>query len=363
MNNKYFTYNGTRIIWDVLYKPIVLVCGHASCFWCCQRSMRMQNVSYCPLCRHPYHHFPAICRTLHFLLKKLYPVSYDRRSIQILEYEKHSTLGYSPDIDNIDPSTEEKKLTETSDRTCNQVSVSDVLCVGCKQLLYRPVVLNCGHVYCESCITIPTEGTLKCQVCVCRHPNGLPKVCRELDNYLEEQFASEYALRKSTIQVNQEQTENRNALNEVSTQNSMLSFPTEENFHEWWTVHGSKFHPWIGCDSCGMSPIIGDRYRCKDCPEKCGYDLCGDCYISGSNLPGRFHQKHTSTHRLELQGPMFNENVMYLLMSGQAELFVSRASTNQSRHANTIPDLPSPSFDEDGASATTEEQFDSQPPI
>lgn len=28
---------------------------------------------------------------------------------------------------------------------CEQVSINDVLCVACKQLLVRPSVLNCGH--------------------------------------------------------------------------------------------------------------------------------------------------------------------------------------------------------------------------
>ena len=28
---------------------------------------------------------------------------------------------------------------------CKQVSIADVLCLECKQLLFRPVVLNCGH--------------------------------------------------------------------------------------------------------------------------------------------------------------------------------------------------------------------------
>lgn len=30
-------------------------------------------------------------------------------------------------------------------RTFESVSSSDVLCLACKQLLYRPAVLNCGH--------------------------------------------------------------------------------------------------------------------------------------------------------------------------------------------------------------------------
>lgn len=48
-----------------------------------------------------------------------------------------------------------------------------------------------------------------------------------------------------------------------------------------------------------MYPIIGDRYRCQDCSEKIGFDLCSDCYNTNSKLPGRFNQQHTAEHRFE----------------------------------------------------------------
>ena len=53
----------------------------------------------------------------------------------------------------------------------------------------------------------------------------------------------------------------------------------------------------IGCDGmgCGLCPIIGRRYRCLDCPERMGFDLCGKCYdhnLQHPNLVGRFNQSH-----------------------------------------------------------------------
>ncbi|KAL8253060.1 hypothetical protein R6Q59_036753 [Mikania micrantha] len=319
---------------DVLYKPIVLVCGHVSCFWCCQHSMHSSSESHCPLCRHPYHHFPAICHTLHFLLKKLYPISYCRKNMRMLEDEKNNGLGFSPDLDSlvtndelrnsvgqssvpsledefsVDLSTEANNLSQNSAQTYKQISVSDVLCSACKQLLFRPAVLNCGHVYCEGCITIPSEGKLKCQVCACRHPSGHPKVCSQFDQFLEEQFPTEYASRRSIIQQNQEQIQNTSSSNEASTQFSKLSVPPEEISLGWWNVHRARCHAGAGCDMCGMYPIIGDRYQCKDCTEISGYDLCVDCYKTGSNVPGRFNQKHKPTHHFELIRPTVNRNVM-----------------------------------------------------
>lgn len=78
-----------------------------------------------------------------------------------------------------------------------------------------------------------------------------------------------------------------------------------------------------------MCPIIGERYRCKDCKEKSGYDLCGDCHKTGSKLPGRFNQKHTPEHQLELVKPAINRDVIYRLLSGQLAV-VSAASRNRS---------------------------------
>ncbi|XP_076894794.1 E3 ubiquitin-protein ligase PRT1-like isoform X1 [Bidens hawaiensis] len=313
---------------DLLYKPVVLVCGHVTCFWCCHRSMDMRGQSHCPLCRHPYRHFPATCQMLDVFIKKLYPISYGRRKKQALDDKQQSSSGFALDeeldhlsiADNLSSFTEENKLNDgNSSGNCKQVTVTDVLCSACKQLLFGPVVLNCGHVYCEACITIPEDGVIKCQTCQCRHPSGFPKVCKELDYVLEEQFSSEYALRKNSTQPSQEQIQNRNMFKEANEEEgSKFPYPPGENFLQWWTVYGSKFHPGVGCDICGMCPIIGDRYHCKDCKEKNSYDLCGDCYTTGAKVvPGRFNQKHTEQHQFELVKAVINHDVIYRLLSGQ----------------------------------------------
>ncbi|KAI3854621.1 hypothetical protein MKX03_005217 [Papaver bracteatum] len=37
-------------------------------------------------------------------------------------------------------------------KACKPVSINDALCITCKQMLFQPVILNCGHAYCESCL-------------------------------------------------------------------------------------------------------------------------------------------------------------------------------------------------------------------
>lgn len=52
-----------------------------------------------------------------------------------------------------------------------------------------------------------------------------------------------------------------------------------------------------------MCPLIGNRYKCTDCTEKIGFDLCEACHNSSSNLPGRFNQQHKPDHKFEVIEP------------------------------------------------------------
>lgn len=63
-----------------------------------------------------------------------------------------------------------------------------------------------------------------------------------------------------------------------------------------------------------MYPIIGKRYKCKDCKEKIGFDLCEECYKSSSNLLGRFNQQHTPDHKLVLDDSHTFHRILLLAM-------------------------------------------------
>ncbi|KAJ4969227.1 hypothetical protein NE237_015928 [Protea cynaroides] len=389
---------------DLLYKPIALACGHISCFWCVHEAMNVWRESHCPICRCPYNYFPSICKMLHFLLLKMYPVAYKRREKQVLEEEK-KTGFFSPQIDDhfsgsqineelnllsypphsstrslkniysggcsvgkVNPCRVEEPLEfnmqcyESSTTTCGnssecsewdtkttkklaggeneqnwtatgkQVSASDVQCAACKQLLFRPVVLNCGHVYCESCIAAVGVELLRCQVCQSIHPKGLPQVCLELDQFLERQFSKEYELRKQAVHSCQNRNASASATQD-GKQGAKSSF-LPKNLFFWWRETGSKVHVAVGCDSCGMYPIIGERYRCKDCVEKIGFDLCGECYNTCSKLPGRFNQQHTPEHKFELIQPGKMQNSMLGVL---AMLFEGGPASVLSSDASPVP--------------------------
>lgn len=355
---------------DLLYKPIVLPCGHISCFWCVHKSMQSVQ-SHCPICRHTYNHFPSICVMLHFLLLKMYPTAYKRMEKQILEEEK-KMQSFSPQLDShscepllakkfdhlgdsaqsstiVDESTSEGGIHENMEHlgsvsgttipaqtSCGtvsiveksspqnklngnrkQIAVTDVLCSACKQLLIHPVVLNCGHVYCETCIIKPTDKQIRCQICQCLNPIRCPKICLELDHFLEEQFSKEYASRRDAILPKRIQLNHERATTgskEAGRKGLMASLlPTGEHLSMW---ADPLCHVGVGCDYCGMFPIIGDRYKCKDCVEAIGFDLCGDCYNIRSKLPGRFNQQHTPEHKLELIKTNIFHGVIRRLVTG-----------------------------------------------
>ncbi|KAF2296441.1 hypothetical protein GH714_038018 [Hevea brasiliensis] len=285
---------------------------------------------------------------LHFLLLKMYPIAYKRREEQILAEEKEMAL-FSPQFDcnacrshanqeyghlrdperasttSLEPNSCSESCSSSKrepNGNCKMVSITDVQCTACKQLLFHPVVLNCGHGYCEACILASVDKGLKCQTCQSLHPTGFLEVCLELDHFVEKQFPKEYALRRDFVQLKQacievekQTTCSRRASKKISL---ISSVPKEEHLLQGANPTELKVHIGVGCDSCGMYPIIGDRYQCKDCVEKIGFDLCGDCYNTRSKRPGRFNQQHTPNHKFERIKSSFH-HVLMRLVSDQFE--------------------------------------------
>ncbi|GLU08716.1 hypothetical protein SLE2022_256120 [Rubroshorea leprosula] len=369
---------------ELLYKPVVLACGHISCFWCIYKAMNFWNESHCPICRHPYNHFPSICQLLHFLLLKLYPIGYERRERQVGEEEKE--VGYfSPQFDHnscepqhieelgilnnthalsdtqlkscskkgdnkpIEPAKslgKDEAMVNETDQECSSlgnnvqhraqklVSFTDLPCAACKKLLFRPIVLNCGHVYCESC-TFVLEGKVpRCQICQSFQPNGLPNVCLILDHFLEEQFPDIYSERKKALLIEGSRQAQKKAT-------SSSGIPKNVHPLSWWLGSGPKVHRGVGCDCCGMYPIIGERYKCKDCLEKVGFDLCEGCYNSPTKVPGRFNQQHKPEHNFEIVQPL---DINYTLSMPNPE----QSDEDGSDYPEYLDDAPqTPTFTDD----------------
>ncbi|WOL09957.1 hypothetical protein Cni_G18711 [Canna indica] len=311
---------------DLLYKPIVLACGHSSCFWCVHKAMHQWRESHCAICRRPYKHFPSICQLLHLLLLKLEPADYKRREMEVLEEEKNAGV-YSPQFVDSDVG----KLHTVNDNgtsTANikdrrpedfehleniikrKVSVDDVMCSLCERMLYQPAVLNCGHVYCQSCLSDLSGEPLQCHVCQSLHPGDFPNVCLNLGHFLEEVFPREYAMRREEVQLKKAQRPTANpSPNSVQAQKATEKIGLRDMYF-CLSEDMSDVHVGVGCDSCGVYPIIGKRYKCKDCTEAIGFDLCEACYNTSSKLPGRFNQQHTPDHKFELDDSQLLRNIL-----------------------------------------------------
>ncbi|KAL7124233.1 hypothetical protein ABFS83_14G034800 [Erythranthe nasuta] len=310
---------------EIMYKPVVLACGHVSCFGCVFHAMDDYQESHCPVCRHPYNHFPGVCELLHLLLLKSYPLAYKRRQRQVAEEEeKYGYISPQFDSDLVNSQVSEvlddqdtcggdhslvqdssKRPSPCEDKPSAINKEANLQCAVCKQLICRPVVLNCGHVYCETCICPRQSSICECSTCGSAHPNGVPNVCLVLDQFLENRFPEEYSARKLSL-PKVSRASPSGSTPEKPEQAAKCSSLPRNAYSPWFSENYPNFHPMVGCDYCGMSPIIGMRYRCKDCVEEIGFDLCERCYSTPSKLPGRFNQRHTQEHQFEkLQPPGF----------------------------------------------------------
>lgn len=181
---------------------------------------------------------------------------------------------------------------EAEDETSTSLSVSAeaFCCSACHKFLYRPVVLNCGDVFCESCLKTSDSSTFSCPSCGNGDPRGQIHVCLELHHYLEGTFPTNYLQRRKEIEQKAEQSDDR-----ITDHSKTSDVEDEMEVDE---TECRFVHIGTGCDGCGMFPIVGHRYNCKDCCEQTGYDLCGSCYRSGGSglICGRFNQQHKPDH-------------------------------------------------------------------
>lgn len=302
---------------ELLYKPVVTACGHMFCFWCGYYGMNGFRASSCPLCRRSFMYFPRICGLLHFMLMKAFPDEYARRACEARCHEEEHKrfspelaphelsalrhfkqgVGATTTIVNslVSTSNDHSMLSSpesNSNPQCGQqaedssrhenLTKDDLCCALCHSLLYRPVVLNCGDVFCEPCLKMH-NFKVHCPTCKAPHPPGSVLVCLQLDQFVQIAFPAEYA--------------NRRLQHPAESSTPFADFCETVD-----TETEAYLHIGVGCDGCGMLPIIGDRYKCDDCEEAIGFDVCGSCYKSGS-LTGRFNQKHQPTHRMRQVTP------------------------------------------------------------
>ncbi|KAI8108508.1 hypothetical protein M9434_006533 [Picochlorum sp. BPE23] len=326
---------------ELLYKPVANVCGHLFCFWCAHKAMSPFSVSKCPLCRAQYGHFPAIANKLHCFLKASFPEQYASRASEVVTEEEESDVA--------SPETTVPLVLHSSP---GKPSWKDFTCDYCSKVVFMPIILNCGHMVCS---TPECRGTLDdgCPCCHA-HPTGKQSaVCAHVWDLMKCSFREECESRAR--EVSEVSGIDPESLMIASPRTAMLCksrqedtdihdmYPSDLNdmldrtfggadtsttegvermatrFLTSWLDKSDYPHFGVGCDACGQYPILGKRYKCTDCPESVGFDICGTCYDRGvGDVLGRFNQRHTPDHHLELVPPSITK--LHVLKAMHPEL-------------------------------------------
>lgn len=230
--------------------------------------------------------------------------------------------------------------------TPGHLAESDFLCDGCGKLLYQPAILNCGHVVCQpTCLPGINCPCPECSSPILRRP----EVCKQLAQLLESAFPEASAKREQEVAehlVRLQDSEPPAEPMSLGADNAKDLPPDDETLPApppielpegiplngpaatimSWLQGRDYAHFGIGCDSCGMFPIVGRRYRCKQCPESIGFDLCGTCHDRGvGRVLGRFNQKHVPEHEMEEVAPRMTS--LHLLQAANPELSFEQLMT------------------------------------
>ena len=245
----------------------------------------------CPLCRAELEYFAAPCAPLYqYVATRFY------EEVSALETEAH-----------------EQEQLEFHARS---VSVpvqpgraADLSCIVCqRQQARRGLVSVCGHIFCEGCFPEePRKSLCPAGGCDARLIYR-PKPCQLLLNIAGERDDGER--RTGTPGTDGAGGGRRRA--EPEAQASSVEVLTGALGAVAVALadgdgSGRKAPPYthfgVSCDGCGVYPINGRAFRCRDCPEEVGYDLCEYCYsdtLHGKHAHiGRFGQAHRADHTME----------------------------------------------------------------
>mmetsp|Transcript_7573 Transcript_7573/g.21082 ORF Transcript_7573/g.21082 Transcript_7573/m.21082 type:complete len:469 (-) Transcript_7573:306-1712(-) len=336
---------------ELLHKPAVNTCGHVFCYWCMHRAMDLLDETHnCPLCREKFSHLPAVCWPLQEYLTVTFPDEMETREEEVARLEREEFHAESPKA----PAT--RKTEDKSDLV--GVLLEIFQCVECGKVPAPPTVLTCGHIVCcgtEDTVlrqkkTCPVHGCIGKMAAVDR-----PAVCSLIDTILQKYMTEEiksvtassccggifleassaaadmdisykesrsfapgdlvvieglqsergskYNGRKAKIESFDDATSRYTCTLLGTSQTISIK---SENLKKAEEEEKRYVHYGVGCDGCGAFPIVGQRWKCGDCSEEIGFDLCGDCYNDGVHnregqvAAGRFNQQHRPNHEMLL---------------------------------------------------------------
>ena len=224
---------------------------------------------------------------------------------------------------------------ERQTRISREFDQEDFHCPVCRELLWKPVIKQCGHAACFLCTHKAMDQLCDSACPLCRAPfRHLGDVCEPLHNFIrrtfrneeteEEHFCCRTCGRPGSVYVGNcghvlcEDCRDSDcacgarrvftprvpcALLELASHKTRApagaplldEAPAPERAL---SDESPYVHFGVGCDGCGAFPIRGAAFRCLDCPDAVGFDLCAECRSSSLVVTGRFDQGHTSSHRV-----------------------------------------------------------------
>ena len=224
---------------------------------------------------------------------------------------------------------------ERQTRISKEFDQEDFHCPVCRELLWKPVIKQCGHAACFLCTHKAMDQLCDSACPLCRAPfRHLGDVCEPLHNFIcrtfrneeteEEHFCCRTCGRPGSVYVGNcghvlcEDCRDSDcacgarrvftprvpcALLELASHKTRApagaplldEAPAPERAL---SDESPYVHFGVGCDGCGAFPIRGAAFRCLDCPDAVGFDLCAECRSSSLVVTGRFDQGHTSSHRV-----------------------------------------------------------------
>ncbi|KAI3433519.1 hypothetical protein D9Q98_003329 [Chlorella vulgaris] len=276
----------------LLCRPLVLTCGHVIDAACMPRvgdsdgtDGHALHTSECPACGLVSQQQPAACRQLGELVTQLFPEQSRQR---LLECE-HELAAEIPGRQLVPgPQAQAQK----GQQPPVSVQASEGL-VGGSVYPSTPRASAAGSAADGSGATTGDEGT-----------------AGDAAGRRQQQQQQQQALSPSlTLALRRRQ--------EAGGASQLMADRLEANLQR---LSGDSYvHHAVGCDGCGAYPIQGRRYKCQDCPEAMGFDLCGACMDRGlGNVVGRFNQRHLPEHRMHLCRPRVT--AMHLLQAANPEL-------------------------------------------
>jgi len=257
-----------------LYMPVITTEGvaysYAALF---EMFMTAQGLPLCKATEEPIRFFPGVCLPLHHFMMSEFRTSMRGRKQQD-EADMFEKFGLSM-----------PNVSEAPDDEGDEGVLEEFQCVVSGELAYEPCALSSGSIVSAYCV--PEGGFKKDpdRLVACALHGQAPRKCLALEAMIKAKFPKEYAQRANELAKQGVQTTGKYA---TGTYNQF-----EPDSYIFWG---------IGCDGCGLWPIVGKAWYDADCPDKVGFHLCDPCYKFGYHrrvITGKFNQNHMPKHTMK----------------------------------------------------------------